>query len=384
MQRLNDWYFLREDRSSFKPQPLRDGELMLCHRDVEASIRFAIEKAFALGETVKLLLWGDWGVGKTHTLRHIEHWLRQHSNEYPARTIFIEIGDVRRDSSFGVIHKDLVDGIGLAALVDLAFAYMRAGGNLLGDLERLGIPASIREAFNKLYVAIPGQAPPEIVQTAWHYLRGDDVGAKGSALGLPRQLEDGKEFYYVLAALGHIVRKVENRQLLFLVDEAAKLEAVSAVAEKERHWVNVNKLIFDQENSHFGFVYTVSGKGVDELPVALFEPQIENRLGKRKIELKNLEASDVRSFLRDLIAAFVDKQRVEGDQQAAVATHPAYDPAAYPFTAPALDRFVDYFERSQENSKPRDITDRLDDAAFYAMKDGERLIGEGVLSSLEM
>jgi hypothetical protein len=381
MPNLNSWFFLKGERRSFKPHPLQDRDVMFCHQDVEGNIRVAIERAYALGETVKLLLWGNWGVGKTHTLRHIEYWLSTHSEDFPAKTVFVEIGDVSRNSSFQVIHKDLLDGIGLPKLIDLAFGFMREGGDLMSGLEGIGIPGPIRQAFNKLYVATPGSAPPDLVVMAWNYLKGDDIGTKGAALGLPRQLTDGKEFYYVLAALGFIFQKVDHRQLLFLVDEGAKLEAVSATQEMERHWVNVNKLIFDQDNTYFGFVYTVSGSA-DEIPAALFEPQIENRLGNRRMELRNLPADGVRDFIRNLTASFVNFDTAESDTEASLTSNSEYSRDSYPFADAAFDRFVEYFQRTQENSKPRDICAQLDDAAFYAMKANKRLIDDEILDQL--
>jgi hypothetical protein len=329
-----------------------------------------------------MLLWGDWGVGKTHTLRHLEYWLGQHAEEFPSRVVFVEIGDISKSSRFGVVHKDLLDGIGLEKTIDLCFAYMRGGGvDLVADLRSIGIPSAIQQAFHKFYVAVPNQAPPEIAVAAWNFLRGVDVGKAGSALGLSDQLTDSKEYYYVLAALGWLVERVEKRKLLFLVDEASKLEAVSDVLEVERHWVNVNKMIFDQENRHFGFVYTVSGRR-EELPAALFEPQIQNRLGPRVHELKTLAPEDVRLFLANLRDSFVDRAILDSDAGAPARGAKGYDWQSYPFAPDALTRFVDFYQRSQENSKPREIVQRLDDAAFYAMKSESRLIEMRVLDEL--
>ncbi len=381
MRTLGTWFHLRDGRRSFKPDPLIDKQQMFCHQDVQAEVQFAIDKAFATGETIKLLLWGDWGVGKTHTLRHLEYWLGDHPSEYPSRVVYVEIGDVAKNSRFGVVHKDLLDGIGLQSTIDMCFKYMRQGNDLVSDLEGIGIPVGIRQAFHKFFVAVPGQAPPDIAVAAWNFLRGADVGKTGVQLGLGGQITDSKEYYYVLAALGHLVGKVESRQLVFLVDEASKLEAVSDVLEVERHWVNVNKMIFDQENRFFGFVYTVSGKA-DELPRALFEPQIENRLGKRVYELKTLGPDDVKRFLMNLRDSFVDRSLLDADAGKDTRGSKGYSWESFPFTARALDRFVEYFQRTQENSKPRDIVQRLDDAAFYAMKADNRLVDEGTLDAL--
>jgi len=382
MVTLASWFYLRSGRRSFKPDPLRDKELMFCNQEVQNSVQLAVEKAFATDETIKLLLWGDWGVGKTHTLRHLDYWLSENASEYPAMTVFAAIGDVSKTSRFSVVQKDLLDGIGLEEMVHLAHQYMQQVGNLLSGLEAIGIPAPIAQAFNKLLVATPGQAAPEIVVIAWNYLRGANVGKAGFALGLQEQMTDSKDFYYTLATLGHMVFTVKKQQLVFLVDEAARLEAVSAALEVERHWVNVNTLIFDQENRYFGFVYTVSGKSSDEIPRALFESQIENRLGHRKIELTNLRPDDVRQFLRHLTENFVDRVALEGDGEVRIREQPDYSWGSYPFSVPALERFVEYFQRSPQDAKPRDIADRLDEAGFYALKSNQRLITEDTLDTL--
>lgn len=384
-ENVGSWFFLKDGRRSFKPDPLRDRALMFCNLDVQNNIQLAIERAFATDETVKLLLWGDWGAGKTHTLRHLEYWFGANQSDYPAQSVFVRIGDIRKDSNFGAIHKDLLDGVGLPALVTHAFSFMQSGRNLVTELDSIGIPQPIIQALNKLYVAVPGMAGgsyPPIVTTAWQYLRGGNVGRAGVELGLPTELSDSKEFYYVLAAIGFLVKQVTGKQLLFLVDEAARLEAVSDVLQVERHWVNVNTMIFDQENRYFGFVYTVSGKDADAIPRALFEPQIENRLGNRRIEIQNLDLSDMRGFIEKLKEHFVDRAALEADDTAKILQNPLYSWDAYPFTPDGLAYFVSYFQREPANAKPRDISERMDSAAFFAMKRESRLIGEELLSEL--
>jgi hypothetical protein len=382
MSTLASWFYLRPDKRSFKPDPLQDKDAMFCNQEVQASIELSVERAFATDETIKLLLWGDWGVGKTHTLRHLAYWLDTNGTRFPTKTIFVAFGDVAKSSRFAIVHKDLLDGLGIEVAIQIVHLYMQNVGNLLAGLDGIGIPAPVAQAFNKLLVATPGQAAPEIVVTAWNYLRGANVGKAGTALGLQEQMVDSKDFYFALAALGHIYKKVHHKQLLFLVDEASRLEAVEDLLEVERHWVHANTLIFDQENRYFGFVYTVSGRSDKSLPRALFETQIENRLGNRKLELKNLLVDGVRQFIRNLCDRFVDQRALEADAQAAVAADKDYSWSNYPFTAGALDRFVEHFQRAPENSKPRDIAERIDEAGFYAMKDGKRLIDEETLSKI--
>lgn len=377
---IADWYHLKDGRRSFKPDPLQDKSAVFCNQDVQESVQAAVEQAFATSETVKLLLWGDWGVGKTHTLRHLQYWLEQNREHFPARTVFAQVGDVAKSSRFGIVHKDLLDGVGVEAVIAWVHRFIQSGKSLAQALEGIGIPVPIAQAFTKFLVAQPGQPTPEIVVTSWNYLRGESVGRAGTALGLQDQISDSKDFYAVLAALGYLCREVNQEQLIFLVDEAARLEAVSQALEVERHWINVNVLIFDQANRYFGFVYTVSGQNQDSIPAALFERQIENRLLNRRIQLFPLQPDSVREFVANLRDAFVDKGMVESDPE--ILSTPGFEWGVYPFTRDAFDRFVDYFQRTQDNSKPRDISGKLDEACFRALKLGSRLVTEQALDQV--
>ena len=379
---LASWFHLNEGRRSFTPDPVEDNQVVFCHQEVQESIQLAVEQAFATGDTLKLLLWGDWGVGKTHTLRHLQYWLDAHRTDFPARTIFAQVGDVSKSSRFSIVHRDLLEGVGLAAVVEMIHKLIQTGKQLGPTLDHIGVPANISQAFTKLLVATPGQPVPDIVVTAWNYLRGEEVGRDGISLGLQSSIEDSKDFYGVLQAIGYLYRTVHETQLIFLVDEAARLETVSAVPEVERHWVHVNTLIFDQQNRYFGFVYTVSGQNADSIPAALFERQIENRLLNRRIELKPLQPDSVRNFINKLRSSFVDEARVRADTS--ITSDGAFDWDTYPFTQPAFDHFLDHFQRNREDSKPRDICGKMDAACFRALKAKTHLVDEAALSAINL
>ena len=45
---------------------------------------------------------------------------------------------------------------------------------------------------------------------------------------------------------------------------------------------------------------------------------------------------------------------------------------------------ADFFQRSSENAKPRDISDRLDELGFIAIKTSKRVIDEDCLNKANM
>jgi hypothetical protein len=192
------------------------------------------------------------------------------------------------------------------------------------------------------------------------------------------QITESKDFFCVLLAIGEMYRTVNKHRLVFIADEAARLDEIDNDDATLAHWIAVNRDIFDDKNNTFGFIYTLQGRE-DRLPRAIWDPQIQNRLGKSAVLLKNLAKPDVEQFLTKLIDELIDKAKVaalvgSGEIEAA-----KYDGPSYPFTNVARAEFVDFFKRTTKDAKPRDICDRLNMTGFIAIKSKSRLIDEECL-----
>jgi hypothetical protein len=161
------------------------------------------------------------------------------------------------------------------------------------------------------------------------------------------------------------------------LDEVSNDEATLA------HWIAVNRDIFDDKNNSFGFIYTLTGRA-DRLPEAIWHPQIQNRIGQNAFELRTLNKPDVEEFLRRLIEHLIDKPKVEALVEQGAIDKAKYDPTCYPFEKEAHAEFVEFFQRTQENAKPRDICDRLDLVGFIAIKSDSRLISLPSLQKANM
>ena len=383
-QKLQSWFCLRDGRDNFKPHNVKDKNLTFCHQHLLTDdILGSIERRFAGNEPVKMLLYGDWGVGKTHAINHICWWLDAHGADYPAKPLVIEIGDITKTTRFDVIVGPFIDAIGLPELIRLMHEYLKVNPNATKALEDAGVSAPVASALAKLLLAAPGETPPPMVMHAVDYLKGRKLSGAAGSMGLGQQLNGSSDFYNVLLGIGELYRVVRGARLIFIADEAAKVEAVDADDAARAHWVNVNKLIFDDTNNTFGFIYTISGRR-RSLPQALFEPQLQNRLGENAFEMKNLAPADVGNFLTNLVAEFVDKAAVDALVASGEIATADYDWGSYPFTIAGKHDFVDYFSRTQENSKPRDISAKLNDVAFVAMKSGKRLISPEILRAANM
>jgi hypothetical protein len=384
---LSEWFCLKSGRHSFKPNQIRDRELVFCHEDkIDQEIVMSVEKRFAARQPVKMVLYGDWGVGKTHAIYHISWWFEQHAADFPAQTVLVELGDITRRSRFDVLVGPFLDRIGLPELVRLVHDYAGAAGgkHVVEGLKERGASGNVAEAFGKLLLASPGGTPPPAVLTTFEFLKGEKT-KDAASMGLGSTLAQSDEFYSVLLCCGELCRTVNKRQLIFMADEAAKLDDLDADDATRRHWIAVNRMIFDDNNDVFGFIYTLSGKGKKAIPSVISDPQIENRLGSNNmIELQNLAPTDVESFLGKLRGSFVDRACVDAMTERGDISKAEYDWKRYPFTDSGWREFVDYWNINQQDAKPRDICDKLDDVGFRAMKDAKHLIDPECLRKARM
>lgn len=383
---LAEWFHLSSGRSSFKPNVQRDRQSVFCHESqISGEIVMSIERRFAAAQTVKMVLYGDWGVGKTHSINHVSWWFEQNSQEYPAKTVIVELGDITSKSRFDQLVGPFLERIGLRELIRLVHGYQGATGkHVVPDLKLKGVSGNVAEAFGKLLLASPDETPPPAVLTSFDFLRG--LRSKEAAsIGLGEPLVQSDDFYGVLNACGILVRAVEGRQLVFIADEAAKLEDIDNDDATRRHWIAANRAIFDDNSDAFGFIYTLSGKGQRNIPTVISDAQITSRLGSNNlIELKNLDPTDVTTFLAKLREAFVDKPAVQAAVAAGEISSSDYDWDRYPFTEDGWREFLEYWNINQEQAKPREICDKLDDVGFRAMKDNLKLIGPDSLRKARM
>ncbi len=134
--------------------------------------------------------------------------------------------------------------------------------------------------------------------------------------------------------------------------------------------------------THISVSYIPSAAAAERnLPQVLTHPQITNRLGKQNLfQLVELTAPQTADFLTNLVSRFVDHAKVQSLRDAGE-LGPEFEETTYPFTPAAHARFVDYWKRNPEDAKPRDITDRMNDAAFIAMKKASRLIDDAALET---
>src|SRR3954469_7347189 len=109
---MQEWFGLKEGHRDFTIETDTDARLFFARHELDEQLQAILRRSFRTGSPPKMVLYGDWGVGKTHTMRHLEHVIET-SEDFPAIVVFVELPDITSKSTFQVAHAALLDALGL-------------------------------------------------------------------------------------------------------------------------------------------------------------------------------------------------------------------------------------------------------------------------------
>src|SRR5436190_130577 len=101
METMQTWFGLTEDHNDFTIETDADAELFFARHDLDEQLKSMLRRSFRTSNPPKMVLYGDWGVGKTHTMRHIEYVIENNAG-YNAIVVFVELPDITAKSTFQV------------------------------------------------------------------------------------------------------------------------------------------------------------------------------------------------------------------------------------------------------------------------------------------
>ncbi len=175
---------------------------------------------------------------------------------------------------------------------------------------------------------------------------------------------------------GRLSSEVDGKMLVFMLDEATKLGDVSN-PDAINHWRNAMKTIADTQTKELGFIVSGAWIDPDDMPLPLQDQQVVSRFGAMNyIPLHNMDESETETFLRHLLAEWVEPERRAAieSEHGAETDGETIGPSTFPFTEPALDKAVEYCCRDGGITTPRDIQNTLADLLNRAIDDGRHIL----------
>jgi hypothetical protein len=373
------WFCLAADRRNFQIDPVRDREFLFGEAIWETEIDNRLKRAQLLGEPVRLVWWGQYGIGKTHRLHHTEHLINK--NGYRYLTAYVVASDIQDKTGFERLHFELMNALDKEKMREMVSSYLLKVRTDPGSVPPIrdvcrGI-ADVESALRSF-----GGDNQQLVTPAWRFLSGLEL--KGNDLALANvtksRLDSSLDFTAALGALATIVTLGTGRELLFLIDECENIGRVTNKAAENR-WQETIRSLLDVRN--VSLVLTVGAERQDGIPKIILQPDIVRRIQKDNYaQMSAFTAPVARSFVEGMLRQWIDAQKLEVLEREELASKGGYNRARYPFTDQAFDKFCEWTVVDPRAAKPSVIIDKLNNVAAEAYFKQERLISRDVLTEL--
>lgn len=379
MDTMQSWFGLKQEHQDFSIETDADAQLFFARHELDDQLQAIVRKSFRTGNPPKMVLFGDWGVGKTHTMRHLE-FVIEHTEEFPAIVIFVELPDITGKSTFQVAHAAFLDALGFERAKRWVLQYQTRhptdAHDLIRDFTQSG---DIASAFSNMLAFGEGS------RIAWDWLRGSPLSAGDARLaGLPPGLTQSNHLVKVLQMFGRFAQEVDGKLLVFMLDEATKLGYVTN-PDAVNHWLNAFKLLAEKETKEVGFVVSGSWVDPDDMALPLQDQQVVTRFGEPNyIALQRLDEEDTKVFMSALLDEWIEPAKREAviTSFGSESDGESITSGTFPFTEEGLNVAVQYACRQGGYTTPRDIQVTLDELLNRAIDDKRHIVPSSYVHSL--
>ena len=365
---LNERFCLKGDRKNFTINfriNREDRAAYFGKKKINEEIIDDIHERYMMGKQPKKYLYGQYGVGKTHTLFNVKYKLEESPKakaitEYQVKCCFID-AEFKEKTNYNYLHAQMMEALTLEKIREVIGEYLaKNAGPVLEDKLRDDFgDANIARAIRAL-----GYAGEPI--TLWKWLCGGSLtAAELTSYNLTKNMDTISEMYRVLVG---IMRLFVDKGIyyLFLLDEMEGLGNVRNQDCRESFHDAFRKLA-DDDNSVVGFIVSIYAMREEEIPDFVFREDIKTRLNKANIhDLEYLaHDDDVRQFLKDLFELVIDDdKKQEREKQGQIPSGMKY----FPLTDEAMEELVNLAISAPTASLPRNFISALNEGAVHATR----------------
>ncbi len=377
---FQDWFCLADARKNFQIDPVRDQQHLFGEPDWEEQINLRLRQSQLLSTPVRLVWWGQYGIGKTHRLHHTEYLVKK--NGYSYLPVYTRATDIQEKTGFERLHYELVNALGRDEMRDnVASYFLKLQNNTPGvpSLKEISLNSADVESALMSF----GGPNKNLVLPAWRFLSG--LKLKGTDLDLASVTKDAlnssSEFSAVLSAFATILQIELGKELLFLVDEGENLQKITNKTAEAR-WNESLRSVLDIGN--IGFVLAIGAERQYGMPKLVLQPDIVRRFQRDNyVHMEAYKPPVAKSFVKGMLGAWIDPtERAAAETSEGFSSLPGYNPSLYPFTDGGFEKFCDWAVVDQRTAKPSEIIGRLNNIAAGAYERDKRLIDKDLLTDM--
>jgi Cdc6-like AAA superfamily ATPase len=379
--RLRDWFHLKPDFTSFKLVPQEHARYLFGERDnkLRDELLMSLKECAYSERGYHSIIWGSSGRGKTHLANNL--LVHAKSDDLPLELVYVDCPTIKSAKEplrtfFSAVFKSIPPKTVkrfVTKYVEEKDAHPEWDKRVLIELNHDRV---IYRAITEGLV-LPHEGT---VRGILGWLGGEDYRNISNIVdNAPEKLEDGGQIARNFGALGDMLLLAEGKNLIFLVDEAERLQTIQS---GEQYWTWLSALRESFRRTSVGVILFIIAANTDYIPRILMEHEIYNRIGASNIfSSPPFDPPDAKSFLTQLLATMI--QRDPPPESLRQILEEADEPLEfYPFTADAFQEFIQHHSIGTEENKPQELLNHLERAAQRAITLGKKLIDVQVLQQV--
>lgn len=399
---MADALFMRPGFKDLRLEPETHSQFLFGERDrkLRDELLEGIEEGHLSGEGHKAVRYGDYGRGKTQQSYNLMYEIAQ--RQLPVKPVYVKCTEYKKNEPFATLFTQMILALGTQEVNQLAVEFQRkVTAGQAQPLDEILSSEEILEVFKRL-----SNPTPEFVRYAMKWLGGDTSLTKQErnqlVTGLGNPVSVSRDFAEVMRGFAHMYQIVEDRMLIFFIDEAERLNQITnpdTYWSWSACWRELTEIV------PVGFIFLVGAKTRDDLPIILTSDEILTRIGSTNYkDILNPGYDELKAWILELLQTFFQKgelpaplrdgvrnavgpeavdnteipealrQLVEDDEEALT---------AYPFTPEALETFVTQCVTDEQANKSREVLKRMRKAAAKAVMQGKNLIDEDIVEEIQ-
>ncbi len=378
MPLIKDWFFLKADFTSFKISPQKHPQYLFGTEDsnLRDNLLTSLHESTYSQLGYHAIVFGQAGRGKTHLANHLLYQSRK--NSLPLEVVYVDCPTIPSPKSpvltlfsqiLRSIPPDTIRRVGPKFFENKTPAWET---RVQDELKSVPI-------YKALIAGLTAVNPVTIVKML-EWLGGEPwEGITVLDGDAPKQITSETQIARNVGAIGQIILLAESRNLIFLLDEAERLQTISG-GEHYYKWLAGLRELFRRDA--VGFLLFIIARNRDDIPVVLLEDEIMSVIGTNNIyPCAPYAQQQAESFLRQLLESVIMRDPLP-DELKEILANSGEQVETFPFTREAFDRFIEYHSIGENVNIPREIINGLESAARRAISENKRLIDGAVLQQV--
>ncbi len=379
--RLQTWFHLKDGFNSFKLIPQEHARHLFGERDqkLRDELLMSLRECAYSKNGYRAIIYGPSGRGKTHLANNLK--IKATEEGFPLELVYVNCPTIRSAKEplktfFGAMFRSIPPA--MVKRFVTKFVEMAQQNPLEWQTPVL---KELNHDTILLRVIPDGLLLPieNTVRGILGWLGGEPYNIGTIVQDAPEQLEDGGQIARNLGALANMLLLAEGKNLIFLVDEAERLQTIQS---GEHYWTWLSALRECFRRPSVGLILFVIAENTDYIPRIMMEHEIFSRIGSNNILASPpFSQPDAESFLSQLLGAMIKRDPMPDELQAILAETGQPD-FCYPFHEDAYHEFIEHHSVGTEESKPQELLNNLERAAQRAITLDKKMIDIKVLQTI--